>query len=90
MIKHRLCAVHRHYGDPDCMLLDPPFVFGLQHCRLSSARTACGAFCTFESVAVDSRPLSGLFGMQLQSGGMICQRVLLRLPPFHLMFTIIF
>ena len=33
MIKHRsLCAIHRHYSDPDCMLLNPPFVFGLQHC----------------------------------------------------------
>ena len=29
---HSLCAIHRHYSDPDCMLLDPPFVFGSQHC----------------------------------------------------------
>ena len=33
MIKHRsLCAIHRHYSDPDCMLLDPPFSFCSQHC----------------------------------------------------------
>ena len=33
MIKYcSLCAIHQHYGDPNCMLLDPPFVFGLQHC----------------------------------------------------------
>ena len=32
MIKHRcLCAIHRYYSHPDCMLLDPPFLFGLQH-----------------------------------------------------------
>ena len=33
MIKHRsLCAIYRHYSDPNCMLLDPPFIFGSQHC----------------------------------------------------------
>ena len=32
MIKHHCsCAIHRYYSHPDCMLLDPPFVFGLQH-----------------------------------------------------------
>ena len=32
MIKHCcLCDIDRHYSHPDCMLLDPPFVFGLQH-----------------------------------------------------------
>ena len=47
MIKHHsLSAIHRHYGDPNCMLLDPPFVFGLHHCYYQN----CGAFCTLESL----------------------------------------